>query len=190
MTTGRYTLASVDLRDVEDMQRVVSQVAKLSEDVPTLVISELVLIYMERGESDALISFAAAHFRRGLFLNFEQVGSKAGGQDNRWGTRSKDSPKLTGSQPLPWQPDWAKRRVWRADDEEHRSARLSATRHPCVSHCGVAADAVHGPWLFRRYGNVHAQVLYEVSSEVTGTGRAALSDPRPLTAPTERQRRP
>uniref|UniRef100_A0A7S2ZJP3 Leucine carboxyl methyltransferase 1 n=2 Tax=Rhodosorus marinus TaxID=101924 RepID=A0A7S2ZJP3_9RHOD len=72
--TDQYVLAGVDLRVVEDLKRVAEKVAGFSLEAPTLVICELVLIYMEPKHSDAVLNYLSSSFTELLLFNFEQVG--------------------------------------------------------------------------------------------------------------------
>jgi len=72
--TDQYILAGVDLRVVEDFQRVAERVCGFSLKAPTLVICELVLIYMEPKYSDAVLNYLSSSFAELLLFNFEQVG--------------------------------------------------------------------------------------------------------------------
>ncbi|KAJ8904156.1 hypothetical protein NDN08_000683 [Rhodosorus marinus] len=72
--TDQYILAGVDLRLVEDFKRVTEEVAGFNLKKPTLVICELVLIYMEPKYSDAVLSYLSSSFAELLLFNFEQVG--------------------------------------------------------------------------------------------------------------------
>ncbi len=67
-----YALVSADLRDVEDLDRKLKGVA-IDFALPTLFISECVLIYLEPESSDAIIKWAGDNFKTGGFLTYEQI---------------------------------------------------------------------------------------------------------------------
>ncbi|XP_009077802.1 PREDICTED: tRNA wybutosine-synthesizing protein 4-like, partial [Acanthisitta chloris] len=67
-----YKLLGVDLSELSELERALEE-AGLDSDVPTLLIAEVVLTYMENSRSDALIHWAAERFPRACFLLYEQV---------------------------------------------------------------------------------------------------------------------
>lgn len=69
---GRYCLRCADLRELEQVHRVLAK-AGLLLTVPTLLVAECVLIYMHARHSDALISWASATFSQAAFVLYEQI---------------------------------------------------------------------------------------------------------------------
>ncbi|CAE7437769.1 Lcmt2 [Symbiodinium sp. CCMP2456] len=62
-----------DLRDLADVESSL-KAAGTDFEVPTLIIAEVVLAYMEPGEGDALAAWAAGRFSNCLFGMYEQIG--------------------------------------------------------------------------------------------------------------------
>lgn len=70
---SRYSLAACDLRDAKGLGKVLDA-AGLRRDRPTLVVAEIVLVYLEPARSDAVIRSAGQHFSgRKVFVNIEHV---------------------------------------------------------------------------------------------------------------------
>ncbi|XP_074996688.1 tRNA wybutosine-synthesizing protein 4 isoform X3 [Calonectris borealis] len=67
-----YKLLGVDLSELSELERALQE-AGLDNEIPTLLIAEVVLTYMENSRSDALIQWAAEHFSRACFLLYEQM---------------------------------------------------------------------------------------------------------------------
>ncbi|OXB52440.1 hypothetical protein ASZ78_003496, partial [Callipepla squamata] len=67
-----YRLLGVDLSELPRLSIALEE-AGLDSEVPTLVIAEVVLTYMENSSSDALIQWAAEHFSHVCFLLYEQM---------------------------------------------------------------------------------------------------------------------
>jgi [phosphatase 2A protein]-leucine-carboxy methyltransferase len=66
-----YHLISVDLRNVEQLDKKLND-CKIDKNIPTLVISECVLIYMKSQHSNDLIGYFGRNFNNCFFLNYEQ----------------------------------------------------------------------------------------------------------------------
>jgi O-methyltransferase involved in polyketide biosynthesis len=69
---GQYCLRAVDLRDLEAVRRTLLE-AGFRTDVPTLVVAECVLIYMDAKHSDAIISWAGQELQQAAFVVYEQI---------------------------------------------------------------------------------------------------------------------
>ncbi|XP_065601815.1 tRNA wybutosine-synthesizing protein 4 [Cyrtonyx montezumae] len=67
-----YRLLGVDLSELPKLSIALEE-AGLDSEVPTLIIAEVVLTYMENSSSDALIQWAAEHFSHVCFLLYEQM---------------------------------------------------------------------------------------------------------------------
>ncbi|KAL4616597.1 tRNA wybutosine-synthesizing protein 4-like, partial [Arapaima gigas] len=70
--TPQYRLLGVDLREEAEAEAALS-VAGLQWSVPTLLLSEVVLTYMDTERSDAIISWAARLLPHSLFVMYEQI---------------------------------------------------------------------------------------------------------------------
>ena len=70
--SGRYCLRAVDLRQLECVRETLMQ-AGFDTALPTLVVAECVLIYMEAQHSDALIEWVGSSLPRAAFLVYEQI---------------------------------------------------------------------------------------------------------------------
>ncbi|XP_031554492.1 leucine carboxyl methyltransferase 1-like [Actinia tenebrosa] len=67
-----YHLLAADLRDVDVIESKITSIG-LDRSLPTVFITECVLVYMEPNKSATLINWAGSHFKTALFLNYEQV---------------------------------------------------------------------------------------------------------------------
>ncbi|XP_056611537.1 tRNA wybutosine-synthesizing protein 4 [Triplophysa dalaica] len=70
--SGHYNLLGVDLRKEQELEATLSG-AGLQWDIPTLVLSEVVLTYMETQWSDAVIGWAARLLPQSVFVMYEQI---------------------------------------------------------------------------------------------------------------------
>ncbi|XP_067265117.1 tRNA wybutosine-synthesizing protein 4 [Chanodichthys erythropterus] len=70
--SGHYNLIGVDVRKEQKVEAVLSG-AGLQWDAPTLVLSEVVLTYMETQWSDAVIGWTAKLFPQSMFVMYEQI---------------------------------------------------------------------------------------------------------------------
>ena len=66
-----YHLISADLRNIEQLDKKLVA-CSLDKSIPTLVISECVLIYMQKTHSNELIKYFSDNFQDCIFLNYEQ----------------------------------------------------------------------------------------------------------------------
>ncbi len=69
---GQYSLLAADLSDLDRVRDSLSK-AGFDSSVPTLVISECVLIYMEPEHSDAVIEWIASTLPQAAFVLYEQI---------------------------------------------------------------------------------------------------------------------
>ncbi|XP_053928890.1 tRNA wybutosine-synthesizing protein 4 isoform X2 [Cuculus canorus] len=67
-----YRLLGVDLSELSHLEKALEE-AGLDRGVPTVVLAEVVLTYMETSRSDALIQWAAERFSQVCFLLYEQM---------------------------------------------------------------------------------------------------------------------
>uniref|UniRef100_A0A673IG50 tRNA wybutosine-synthesizing protein 4 n=1 Tax=Sinocyclocheilus rhinocerous TaxID=307959 RepID=A0A673IG50_9TELE len=72
MLSGHYNLIGVDVRKEQEVEVTLSG-AGLQWDAPTLVLSEVVLTYMETQWSDAVIGWAAKLLPQSVFVMYEQI---------------------------------------------------------------------------------------------------------------------
>lgn len=69
--TKNYHLITADLRSIENVDKVLTT-AGLDKSIPTLFLSECVLIYMKDEHSSAVIRWAAT-FEKAVFVTYEQI---------------------------------------------------------------------------------------------------------------------
>ncbi|EMP30044.1 Leucine carboxyl methyltransferase 2, partial [Chelonia mydas] len=67
-----YKLLGVDLSELSKLEQALKE-AGLDPEVPTMLLAEVVLAYMEISRSDALIQWAAQHFPCAQFVVYEQM---------------------------------------------------------------------------------------------------------------------
>ncbi|XP_067401002.1 tRNA wybutosine-synthesizing protein 4 isoform X2 [Emydura macquarii macquarii] len=67
-----YKLLGVDLSELSELEQALKE-AGLDPEVPTMLLAEVVLTYMEISRSDALIQWAAQHFPCAQFVLYEQM---------------------------------------------------------------------------------------------------------------------
>ncbi|XP_029314257.1 tRNA wybutosine-synthesizing protein 4 [Cottoperca gobio] len=72
VSSGRYHLLGVDVREESQLEEALGA-AGLDWAAPTLILSEVVLTYMETRWSDAVISWAAKLLPQSLFVLYEQM---------------------------------------------------------------------------------------------------------------------
>ncbi|XP_054915968.1 tRNA wybutosine-synthesizing protein 4 isoform X2 [Poeciliopsis prolifica] len=72
MCSSQYRLLGVDVREESQTEEALSA-AGLDWATPTLILSEVVLTYMETQKSDAVISWAAKRLPRSIFVMYEQI---------------------------------------------------------------------------------------------------------------------
>lgn len=67
-----YHLLAADLRDVSELESKLNKVG-VDKSLPTVFITECVLVYLEPEQSGAIINWAGTNFKTALFTNYEQV---------------------------------------------------------------------------------------------------------------------
>lgn len=72
LITDKYCLVSVDLRSIEDLEKKLDE-CKLDRSLPTLFITECVLVYMSTEYSALLLKHMNNSFKQCCFLNYEMV---------------------------------------------------------------------------------------------------------------------
>ncbi|XP_068184667.1 tRNA wybutosine-synthesizing protein 4 isoform X2 [Antennarius striatus] len=72
VSSGCYHLIGVDVREESQVEEALGGAA-LDWTAPTLILSEVVLTYMETQCSDAIISWAGKRFPQSLFIMYEQI---------------------------------------------------------------------------------------------------------------------
>ncbi|XP_031729234.1 tRNA wybutosine-synthesizing protein 4 [Anarrhichthys ocellatus] len=72
VSSGQYRLLGVDVREESQVEGALGA-AGLDWAAPTLILSEVVLTYMETQRSDAVISWAAKLLPQSLFVMYEQI---------------------------------------------------------------------------------------------------------------------
>uniref|UniRef100_A0A3B5LII6 tRNA wybutosine-synthesizing protein 4 n=1 Tax=Xiphophorus couchianus TaxID=32473 RepID=A0A3B5LII6_9TELE len=72
MCSSQYRLLGVDVREESQTEEALSA-AGLDWAAPTLILSEVVLTYMETQRSDAVIGWAAKRLPQSLFVMYEQI---------------------------------------------------------------------------------------------------------------------
>ncbi|KAJ1481550.1 S-adenosyl-L-methionine-dependent methyltransferase [Baffinella frigidus] len=79
--TGDYHVVGADLRNPEDMQTKLMTSGAMSRDVPTLVVAECVLQYLQPQEADGALAWACQAFDESAAITYDQIGpSDAFGQ--------------------------------------------------------------------------------------------------------------
>lgn len=73
---GNYHLVGVDMRQLSNLQRKLLQESGLNPSIPTIVLSECVLVYVDLAASAALLRWFAEAFQIAVFINYEQVNMK------------------------------------------------------------------------------------------------------------------
>ncbi|KAF6733692.1 Leucine carboxyl methyltransferase 1 [Oryzias melastigma] len=72
LDSDRYCIIGADLRNISDMEEKLKKF-QLNTELPTLVLTECVLVYMSPSQSSGLIRWAAEAFHTAMFINYEQV---------------------------------------------------------------------------------------------------------------------
>eukprot|EP00262_Sarcandra_glabra_P008242 TRINITY_DN21566_c0_g1_i2.p1 TRINITY_DN21566_c0_g1~~TRINITY_DN21566_c0_g1_i2.p1 ORF type:complete len:338 (+),score=63.34 TRINITY_DN21566_c0_g1_i2:135-1148(+) len=67
-----YKLFPVDLRDIQKLDTVIS-LAQLDPSLPTFIIAECVLIYLDPDSSHAIVGWASRAFSTAIFFLYEQI---------------------------------------------------------------------------------------------------------------------
>lgn len=72
LDSARYAIIGADLRDVPDLEKKLKK-CNMNPQVPTLLITECVLVYMTPEQSTNLLKWASSCFKTAMFINYEQV---------------------------------------------------------------------------------------------------------------------
>ncbi|KAG8145398.1 putative Leucine carboxyl methyltransferase 1 protein, partial [Naja naja] len=72
LDTSRYAIVGGDLRDLPKLEEQLKK-CHMDPNLPTLLMTECVLIYMTTEHSGGLIKWVATTFRSAMFINYEQV---------------------------------------------------------------------------------------------------------------------
>ncbi|KAG7226460.1 hypothetical protein INR49_013872 [Caranx melampygus] len=72
LDSDRYCIIGADLRDISGLDEKLKKF-QLNPELPTLLLSECVLVYMTPSQSSNLINWAAETFHTAMFINYEQV---------------------------------------------------------------------------------------------------------------------
>ncbi|KAM4525985.1 leucine carboxyl methyltransferase 1 [Fundulus diaphanus] len=72
LDSDRYCIIGADLRDVSGLDEKLKKF-QLDPELPTLLLSECVLVYMTPSQSSSLARWAAETFHTAMFINYEQV---------------------------------------------------------------------------------------------------------------------
>lgn len=67
-----YHVVGVDLRNIDEVAKKLRQ-ADVDMSVPTIVLAECVLVYVEPSNCAALLGWLASSFAQAVFINYEQV---------------------------------------------------------------------------------------------------------------------
>ncbi|XP_042827438.1 leucine carboxyl methyltransferase 1 isoform X2 [Panthera pardus] len=79
LDSKRYAIIGADLRDLPDLEEKLKK-CNMNPQLPTLLITECVLVYMTPEQSANLLKWAANSFETAMFINYEQVN-----MDDRFG---------------------------------------------------------------------------------------------------------
>ncbi|XP_037319745.2 leucine carboxyl methyltransferase 1 [Pungitius pungitius] len=72
LDSDRYCIIGADLRDVSSLDDKLKKF-QLNPELPTLLLSECVLVYMTPSQSSNVVRWAAETFHTAMFINYEQV---------------------------------------------------------------------------------------------------------------------
>lgn len=67
-----YHIIGMDLRNLTELEKKLSQ-SGIDFDIPTMFLTECVLVYMEPDSSSMLLRWIARQFSDIFFINYEQV---------------------------------------------------------------------------------------------------------------------
>ncbi|XP_013360353.1 PREDICTED: leucine carboxyl methyltransferase 1 isoform X1 [Chinchilla lanigera] len=79
LDSERYAIIGADLRELPELEEKLKK-CNMNTQLPTLLITECVLVYMTPEQSANLIKWAASSFETAMFINYEQVN-----MDDRFG---------------------------------------------------------------------------------------------------------
>lgn len=69
---ANYHIMGVDLRKSDDVENKLKQ-ADIDYSIPTIILAECVLVYIETNYCANLLKWFANHFPSAVFVNYEQV---------------------------------------------------------------------------------------------------------------------
>ncbi|KAM6897036.1 leucine carboxyl methyltransferase 1 [Xenentodon cancila] len=72
LDSDRYCVIGADLRNISNLEEKLKKF-QLNSELPTLFLSECVLVYMTPLQSSNLVNWAADTFQTAMFINYEQV---------------------------------------------------------------------------------------------------------------------
>ncbi|KAL6475127.1 hypothetical protein MHYP_G00161670 [Metynnis hypsauchen] len=72
LDSDRYCIIGADLRDISSLEEKLRKF-QINTELPTLFVSECVLVYMTPEQSSKLVHWAADTFHTAMFINYEQV---------------------------------------------------------------------------------------------------------------------
>lgn len=72
MHAANYHVMGVDLRQIEEVQNKLKQ-AEVDFTLPTLILAECVLVYIESTNCANLLKWLSSHFAAAMIVNYEQV---------------------------------------------------------------------------------------------------------------------
>ncbi|XP_004604327.1 leucine carboxyl methyltransferase 1 [Sorex araneus] len=72
LDSKRYAIIGADLRDIPELEEKLKK-CNMNAQLPTLLVTECVLVYMTPEQSANLIKWAANLFETAMFINYEQV---------------------------------------------------------------------------------------------------------------------
>ncbi|XP_008566688.1 PREDICTED: leucine carboxyl methyltransferase 1 [Galeopterus variegatus] len=79
LNSKRYAIIGADLRDLSELEEKLKK-CNMNTQLPTLLITECVLVYMTPEQSASLLKWAANSFETAMIINYEQVN-----MDDRFG---------------------------------------------------------------------------------------------------------
>jgi len=71
-TSSDYHLIGADIRELETLEKLLTQYG-LSPDLPTLLLSECVLIYISSNFSSNILQWASGYFKSSMFIIYEMI---------------------------------------------------------------------------------------------------------------------
>lgn len=71
--SNTYHLISADLRNTKSLEEKLTKECKLDKSLPTLFISECVLVYLSKQHTSNFLRWAATAFEQAVLINYEQV---------------------------------------------------------------------------------------------------------------------
>ncbi|OQR79558.1 leucine carboxyl methyltransferase 1-like [Tropilaelaps mercedesae] len=71
--SSRYHLVGVDMKNLQTLAAKLSQDCRLDPQLPTLFITECVLVYMAPSDCEALLSYITSTFKKAVLLNYDPV---------------------------------------------------------------------------------------------------------------------